>query len=95
VRGKIYSVFRLAAKARLAARDGDFGRALDLARRAVDAGDRSAWLNSRARLWLALAEVNSAAGLAAEAEAAVAQALALYEAKGNLAAAQKIGERGR
>ena len=44
-------------------------------------------LNLRARIWLALAEVQRAAGHAAEADAAVATALGLYEQKGNVAAA--------
>ena len=44
----------------------------------------------RARIWLALAEVQRAAGDAAEADAAVATALELYEQKGNVAAAERL-----
>ena len=45
---------------------------------------------TRARVWLALAEVRRAAGLTAEADAAVAAALELYEQKGNIAAAARV-----
>jgi DNA-binding SARP family transcriptional activator/tetratricopeptide (TPR) repeat protein len=93
VRGKLYSLFRFAAKGRLAAQRGDFDEALDLVGRAVAAGDRSSWLNHRARLWLVLAEVNRSADRAAEADAAAATALALYDAKGNLAAAAQVRDR--
>ena len=47
-------------------------------------------LNLRARAWLALAEVQRAAGDGAEADAAVAEAIRLYEAKGNVAAAAAV-----
>jgi len=92
VQGKVYSYYRFAAKGRLAARRGDFELAIDLVGRAVRAADRRAWLNYKARLWLALAEVNRKAGLSAEADAAAATAVALFEAKGNLAAAARVRE---
>jgi DNA-binding SARP family transcriptional activator len=93
IQGKLYSYYRFAAKGRLAAERGDFDRALDLAGRAVEAADRSAFLNCRGRLWLALAEVNRFAGRGADADAAVATALALYEAKGNITAAARVRAR--
>ena len=46
-------------------------------------------LNSRAEISLALAEVQRAARRADEADASVAEALALYEQKGNIAAAAR------
>ena len=88
--GKVYAVLRLAARARVAARRGELPDALDLARRAVDLAEQSDWLNYRARSWLALAEVQRANTHAAGAEAAVANALRLYEAKGNVAAIARI-----
>lgn len=90
VQGKVYSFLRFAVKGKLAAQRGELERALDLARRAVVVADRSGWLNIRARLWLVLADVNRDADLGDEADAAVATALALYEAKGNVAAAANV-----
>ena len=40
---------------------------------------------------MVLAEVHRAAGRTAEADAAIAKALALYEQKGNVAAARRVG----
>ena len=48
------------------------------------------YLNLRALLWLALAEVQTANGRSAEAGAAVTAALELYEQKGNIAAAARV-----
>jgi DNA-binding SARP family transcriptional activator/tetratricopeptide (TPR) repeat protein len=86
--GKDYSFLRLAAQARVAAHLGDTTTALELARRALDSAERH-----RPRALLALAEVERAAGHAAEADAAVARALELYEQKGNVAAAARLRER--
>ena len=47
-------------------------------------------LNLRARVWEAFAEVQRAGGQGAEAEAAFARALELYEQKGNVAAAAAL-----
>jgi len=94
VQGKIYSIYRFAARGRLAAQRGEFARALELARRAVEVVERrSSSLNHRALVWLALAEVARAAGQTAEADDAVANALRLYEAKGNVAAAARLKAR--
>jgi hypothetical protein len=46
--------------------------------------------NYTAVAWLALAEVQKANGHAAGADAAVANALRLYEEKGNVAAAARV-----
>ena len=67
VQGKVYSIYRFAAKGRLAAQRGAFGEALDLARRAVEVAERGP-LNYRARVWLALAEVQRASGQTADAD---------------------------
>ncbi len=95
IQGKIYSWYRFAARGRLAAHRGELAEALELARQAVEVADRADWLNIRARVWLALAEVTRAAGRTAEADAAVATALALYEQKGNVAAAARLRARVR
>ena len=49
----------------------------------------------RAHVQVALAEVQRAAGNLAEADAAVARALALYEQKGNVAAADRAAGGGQ
>lgn len=90
VQGKVYSFWRFAARGRLAAHRGKLAEALVLVRHAVDAAERTYWLNGRARVWLAFAEVNRAAGRTAEADAAVATAVALYERKGNVAAVARL-----
>ncbi len=82
--------YRLSATARLEAHRGELGKALELGEQAVEITERCDLSNSRARVWLALAEVRRAAGQPHEAEAAVAAALELYEAKGNVAAAEGI-----
>jgi DNA-binding SARP family transcriptional activator len=83
-------MLRPAAAARVAAHQGRLEEALALARGALELGDESDLLNLRARVWLALAEVERAAGNAAGADAAVAKALGLYEQKGNVAAAARL-----
>jgi hypothetical protein len=80
----------LAARARLAAHRGDFSHGLDLARQAVELFEWSGWVNDLPTAWLALAEVHRAAGRPGEAEAAVAEAVRVYEAKGNVAAAARL-----
>ena len=89
-RGKAYAFLRLAARARLAAYRGQPAEALELARRAVELTVPRAWLQATARVWLALAEVQRVNGNNAEADAAVAAALRLYEAKGNIAAIARL-----
>ncbi len=84
------AVLRLAAVARLAAHRGEHAEALRLAQCAVELAEDSEYLNSRARVWLTLAEVQRANGQTVEANTAVARALELYEQKGNIAAAARL-----
>jgi DNA-binding SARP family transcriptional activator/tetratricopeptide (TPR) repeat protein len=84
------ALLRLCARARVAAHQGELAEALTLARRAVETAEPSDGLNVKARTWLALAEVQGAAGLRSEADAAVAEAIRLFEAKGNVAAAALV-----
>jgi tetratricopeptide (TPR) repeat protein len=81
---------RLAVEARIAAHRGNFGEALDLGEQAVEHAEGVDNLNRRAEAWLALAEVQRAAGRYGEADASVAEALALYKRKGNIAAAERL-----
>jgi DNA-binding SARP family transcriptional activator len=82
------TVLRLSARARVAAHHGELADALVLARRGAERADRSDALSYRALAWLALAEVQQAAG--EPAEDSVAEALRLYEAKGNVVAAARL-----
>jgi DNA-binding SARP family transcriptional activator len=88
--GKVYAPLRLAARARVAAHGGRVAEALDLARQAVDLLAPSDWLNDYARIWLAFSEVQRAAGLHDDAQTSVAEALRLYETKGNVAAIARL-----
>jgi class 3 adenylate cyclase/tetratricopeptide (TPR) repeat protein len=78
--------------ARLAAHRGEHTEALALIEPVVTTteGTSPEALNNRARVQLALAEAQRAAGNNAEAEVAVAKALALYDQKGNVAAAGRV-----
>jgi hypothetical protein len=78
------------AEARLKAHSGEHDEALELARSVVEHEDRGDELNTRALMWLGLAEVQRASGRPQEAEEATAAALALYEQKGNIAAADRV-----
>jgi len=77
-------------RARVAAHRGEHADALTLLGDVVDRAERGEQLTMRAQAQLALAEVQAAAGNLAEADAAVARALALYEQKGNVAAAARL-----
>jgi tetratricopeptide (TPR) repeat protein len=89
--GKGGGATRISTEAMVAAHRGELGEAESLARRAVEIADRTPeWLNWRAEIWLAFAEVQRAAGRTAEADTAVATALELYEQKGNIAAATHL-----
>ena len=81
---------RLAVEARIAAHRGNLGEALDLGGQAVEHAEGVDNLNRRAEAWLALAEVQRAAGRYGEADASVAEALTLYERKGNVTAAGRL-----
>jgi class 3 adenylate cyclase/tetratricopeptide (TPR) repeat protein len=84
---------RLAVEARLAAHRGELEEAVALAERAVAESATREWPNHLAEMWLALAEVQLAAGRRGETDAAVARALELYEQKGNVAAAARVRAR--
>jgi tetratricopeptide (TPR) repeat protein len=87
---RLEAVLRLAARARLNAHRGELAQALTLARRAVEFTEGTDLLDLRAQTWLALAEVQRTRGATAEADAAVAAALRLYDTKGNVAAAGRL-----
>jgi tetratricopeptide (TPR) repeat protein len=84
------AVLGLAGRARVAGHRGSLAEAVALARRGVELAEQSDLLNLRARAWLALAEVQRRQGTSAETDRAVAAALRLYQAKGNVAAAARI-----
>jgi tetratricopeptide (TPR) repeat protein len=81
---------RRQVEARLAAHRGEHEQALELARDLVERTRRGDSLNTQAVAWQLLAEVQRAAGLSVEADSSSATALALYERKGNLAAAALV-----
>jgi tetratricopeptide (TPR) repeat protein len=81
---------RLSAEARIAAHHCRFDEALELAQRAVEKVERTDLLNDRAARWLCLAEVQHAAGLEADADASIENAIRLFEQKGNVAAATLV-----
>ena len=84
-------VHGLAVEARVAAHHGRLANAVSLALRAVERAEaREGELNFRATIWQSLAEVQRVAGQSAQADAARATALALYERKGNIAAAARL-----
>ena len=89
------AALRFAASARVAAHRGEHAQALELAQRAVELAEPSDLLNLRARVWLALAEVQRAQAPRRRRDAAVAAALRLYERKGNVAAAARLRAPGR
>jgi tetratricopeptide (TPR) repeat protein len=82
--------YRHAALARLRAHRNKPAEAAALAKRAVEIAEATDMLNVRANIWLAMAEVRQAGGQAAEAQVAVAQAVDLFEQKGNVAAAGRL-----
>jgi class 3 adenylate cyclase/tetratricopeptide (TPR) repeat protein len=82
---------RQVVRARLAAHDGEHDEALELIGQVVEQVEqREEVLNLRADVQVALAEVQRAAGNFSEADAAIAKALALYDEKGNVAAADRL-----
>jgi class 3 adenylate cyclase/tetratricopeptide (TPR) repeat protein len=80
------------ARARVLALRGDIERAELLAVDAVQRGSAADFLNTQADVLMELAHVRRLAGRAQEAAAAAAEALALYEAKGNTVAAGRARE---
>ncbi len=88
-----WRVKRHAARAKLAAREGDADRALHEARTAAALADPTEMFTFRADAHRDLAEVATRCDRGAEARAATATALALYEAKENVAGAAQLRAR--
>jgi ATP/maltotriose-dependent transcriptional regulator MalT len=80
-------------RAKVAARQGDVGRGEALAREAVTAAADTDWPHLRGGALEALAEVLFAKGQADDATAIARQAFELYEAKGSVAAAERLRAR--
>jgi len=80
------------ARAKVLARQGDVDEALRLAREAVAIVAQTDWLNSRGDALLDLAEVLDFADRPDEAAPVIAEALGLYEQKGNVVSARKAHE---
>jgi tetratricopeptide (TPR) repeat protein len=81
----------LRARAKLAALTGDPAEAEALARRAVERAAKGDDLNAHAGALVDLAEALELAGQNDDAAAALREALELYQRKGNLVAAQRVG----
>ena len=77
-------------QARMAAHRGEHADALARIGDVVERAEHGGHLTVRGQAQVALAEVQRAAGSEAEADAAVARALALFEEKGNVAAAERL-----
>ena len=88
-----WRVKRHAARGKLAALAGDADHALREARAATALADATEMFTFRADAHRDLAEVATRCGRAAEASAATAAALALYDAKENVAAAARLRAR--
>ncbi|TML45339.1 MAG: zinc-ribbon domain-containing protein [Actinobacteria bacterium] len=78
-----------AARAKVLTREGDVDQALRLAREAVAIVAQTDWLNTRGDALLDLAEVLDLAQRPDEAAPVIAEAIHLYEQKGNIVAAEK------
>ena len=79
----------LAVQAKLLAQAGSSDEATAIARRAVDLADATDALTTRARVWSALAEVLRIDGETHEARDAFAEAIRLWEAKGDVSGAAR------
>jgi hypothetical protein len=88
-----WRIKRHAARGKLAAVQGDPDRALREARAATALADATEMFTFRADAYRDLAEVAARCDRQAEARAATATALALYEAKENVAAAAQLRAR--
>jgi class 3 adenylate cyclase/tetratricopeptide (TPR) repeat protein len=77
-------------RAKLLAARGDYEEAERVAREATAAGARTDFLDHHARACADLGEVLRLVGKEAEAAAAVAEAIRLFEVKGNLVASEKL-----
>ena len=85
-----WSIKRLAARGKLAAREGRAEEALAEARAAVALAEPTELFLFRTDAWRDLAEVADRVGEAQEAATARATALRFYRAKGNVAAADQL-----
>ncbi len=81
---------RLAVEARIATQAGETASALRTAHDVVTEADRTSALNHQAWIRLVLAEVLRKPDRATVADSAVAEAIRLFEAKGNVAAAAPL-----
>ena len=90
-----WSIKRLAARGKLAAREGHAEQALADARAAVALAEPTELFLFRTDAWRDLAEVADRVGECDEAAAARATALRFYRAKGNMAAADQLASVGR
>ena len=79
----------MSARATILARQGRIEEAEELAREAVKVGELTDFMNTRADALIDLAQILQRAGQVDEANAVVAEGLALYEQKGNTVAAGK------
>jgi tetratricopeptide (TPR) repeat protein len=77
-------------RAKVLARQGRDDEAERLAREAVTIGESTDFLNTHADALVDLARIHHHAGRSTDANAAVAEALALYERKGNRVAAESV-----
>jgi class 3 adenylate cyclase len=84
------SAVRLEVLARVAAHEGRHSDAAALATRAVEAAERRDNINLQARMWANLAGVRRDAGEEADADAAAATALELYDRIGNVVGAATL-----
>ena len=80
-------------RARVLARRGDHATAEELGREAVVLAEATDMLNYHANALADLGEIYVAAGRAGRGRSHLEQALALYERKGNLVAADRAGRR--
>ena len=84
------TIRRRAVEAQVGLQRGRLAEATGLAERAVAAAILTDAWDVTARSWLALSNVRRAEGRAADADAAFARAIEVYEAKGNIAAAARL-----
>ncbi len=84
-----WQIKRTGIPARLLARRGELERAEELAREGVGLAADSEFVVLHADVLLDLAEVLGLAGRPEDAAAAAAEAVSLYERKGNVAAAER------
>jgi class 3 adenylate cyclase len=84
-------VLWLPVQAKLLAQGGAGERAVAVASRVIELVETSDGLNRRAAVWADFGEVHRIAGSSTQANAAFARAVDLYEAKGNVVGAARIG----